>query len=375
MTVAERALLGFGDADQMMVERAVGEMRAGRPVILNEGDRRLFALPVDALESERAALVGSWTAGRARLVLSTARLRHMGIALGGPGFMALPVIDPARVEHLAMAPDARIGTPVGPADQLEVAALTLTQLSLLLPAVIVAPWPEPVPEAPPLLGVAAEAVRRFKLHRCAEMRIVARTPVPIEDAATAELVLFRGGEGLGDQLAIIVGAPNLGDVVPVRLHSACLTGDLLGSLKCDCGDQLRGAIRRLVELGGGILLYLDQEGRGIGLANKLRAYGLQARGRDTYEADEVLGFEPDQRRFDFAAAMLRALGVGRVRLLTNNPEKIGGLQIAGIEVMSDERILGRVGLDNLSYLAVKRDRAGHLLDLTASPRPSSRPLD
>ena len=375
MTVAERSSFGFGDVDQVMVERAVAELRAGRPVILHEAERRLFALPADALEPDSAGLVGTWIGNRARLVLSAARLRHMGIALGGPGLIALPVVDPARVEQLTMAPDARIGAPVGPADPLETAALTLTQLSLLLPAVIVASWSEVPPDAPPLLDVAAEAVRRFKLHRGTEMRVVARTSVPLEGAPVAELVLFRGGEGLGDQLAIIVGTPDLSEAVPLRLHSACLTGDLLGSLKCDCGDQLRGAMRRLAELGGGILLYLDQEGRGIGLANKLRAYGLQARGRDTYEADEVLGFEPDQRRFDFAAAMLRALGVGRVSLLTNNPEKIEGLQVAGIEVVSDERLLGRVGLDNLNYLAVKRDRAGHLLDLTASPRSPSRPLD
>jgi GTP cyclohydrolase II len=166
-----------------------------------------------------------------------------------------------------------------------------------------------------------------------------------------------------DQIAIIVGKPDLSKPVPVRLHSACLTGDLFGSLKCDCGDQLRGTVRRMAEGGGGILLYLDQEGRGNGIANKIRAYKLQAQGFDTYDADEVLGFDQDQRRFDFAAEMLRQLGVrGAVCVLTNNPEKIAALRRAGLEVIADERVLGRATAENVRYLATKRDRAGHYID-------------
>ena len=142
-------------------------------------------------------------------------------------------------------------------------------------------------------------------RRC-DLKIVSRAPVPLEGAPTSEFVVFRGGEGLRDQVAIIVGKPDLSQPVTVRLHSACLTGDLFGSLKCDCGDQLRETVRLMAQNEGGILLYLDQEGRGNGIANKIRAYKLQSQGYDTYEADEVLGFEPDQRRFDFAAEMLKS---------------------------------------------------------------------
>ncbi len=130
-------------------------------------------------------------------------------------------------------------------------------------------------------------------------------------------------------MAIIVGNLDLSRPVPVRLHSACLTGDLFGSLKCDCGDQLRDTVRWMAETDGGILLYLDQEGRGNGIANKMRAYKLQSEGWDTYDADEVLGFDLDQRRFAFAAEMLRQLGVAKVTALTNNPEKIKALRAGG----------------------------------------------
>jgi GTP cyclohydrolase II len=187
--------------------------------------------------------------------------------------------------------------------------------------------------------------------------------VPLEGAADTEFVVFRGGEGMRDQVAAIIGKPDLTEPVNVRLHSACLTGDLFGSLKCDCGDQLRHAARFMAENGGGILLYLDQEGRGNGLANKIRAYKLQTQGFDTYDADEILGFDHDQRRFGFAASMLKQLGVTRVRVMTNNPLKIDALRIAGIEVESDQRILGRKNDHNVRYLATKRDRAGHMIDV------------
>ena len=197
------------------------------------------------------------------------------------------------------------------------------------------------------------------------LAIVGRAPVPLEGAPDTEFVVFRGGEGLRDQVAIIVGKPDLSAAVPVRLHSACLTGDLFGSLKCDCGDQLRETVQWMAENEGGILLYLDQEGRGNGISNKMRAYKLQSQGWDTYDADEVLGFDLDQRHFDFAAAMLKQLGVSRVTALTNNPLKVGAIKAAGLEVAATQRVLGRPNVHNVRYLASKRDRAGHFIDMKA----------
>ena len=147
--------------------------------------------------------------------------------------------------------------------------------------------------------------------------------------------------------------------MPVRLHSSCLTGDLLGSLRCDCGDQLRRAVDHLAEVGG-VLLYLSQEGRGTGLANKLRAYRLQDGGLDTIEADHHLGFRGDERDFAIAVAMLRALCIERITLLTNNPSKIAALRRSGIEVAGRLQLIAPVNRHNSRYLRTKRERGGHL---------------
>jgi GTP cyclohydrolase II len=162
-------------------------------------------------------------------------------------------------------------------------------------------------------------------------------------------------------LALVIGDPDRRAPVLVRLHSACLTGDVLGSLKCDCGPQLHAALAAIAgHPGGGILLYLQQEGRGIGLINKLRAYALQDQGFDTVDANTRLGFEPDERDFTLAAAMLAQLGVGAVSLLTNNPQKVAGLAAHGLSVTRVAHSMAP-NPHNLAYLDTKRDRQGHLL--------------
>jgi GTP cyclohydrolase II len=230
----------------------------------------------------------------------------------------------------------------------------------VLPAALVIPETDASCELG-LLSVALVDMSGYRVARAKSLSIVSRTSVPLDGAPDTEFVVFRGGEGLGDQVAGIIGKPDVSSPVTVRLHSACVTGDLLGSLKCDCGDQLRHTARFMAQNGGGVLLYIDQEGRGNGLSNEIRAYELQARGYDTYDADTALGFDHDQRRFDFAAEMLTELGVARVRVMTNNPVKIAALENAGIDVVSDQRVIGRKTAHNVCYLASKRDRSEHLL--------------
>ncbi len=367
MTESKHFLETDGGLRHVAVERALAEMRAGRPVLIKSGRSSLFVMGVEALDSARALRIEALAEGRARLLLPAPRLRRLGLDRKTPGAVALPNVDPHRIEALALSLNALIDAPVAALSHLDKAALELARLSLILPAVVVADVAARAVRDEGLLRVEASAIMAFRAASASDIRLISRAPAPLEGAPETEFAVFRGGEGLRDQVAVIVGKPDLAHPVTVRLHSACLTGDLFGSLKCDCGDQLRFTARHMAENGGGVLLYLDHEGRGNGLANKIRAYELQARGFDTYDADEALGFGPDQRGFDFAAAMLKQLGVSRVRVMTNNPTKIAALEAGGLDVVSDQRIIGRTTEQNVSYLAAKRDRAGHLIEADEEP--------
>jgi GTP cyclohydrolase II len=182
--------------------------------------------------------------------------------------------------------------------------------------------------------------------------------VPLEGAEDAEMVAFRPADGGPEHYALVIGKP--APPVLARIHSECFTGDLLGSLRCDCGAQLRGAIAAIASAGGGVVLYLAQEGRGIGLNNKLRAYRLQDEGFDTFEANRRLGFADDERFYDAAARMLTLLGITSVRLMTNNPAKVKALEAAGIAVAERVPHAFPSTRHNRDYLAAKKDR-GHLL--------------
>jgi GTP cyclohydrolase II len=191
---------------------------------------------------------------------------------------------------------------------------------------------------------------------------VSEARVPLAAAEDARVVGFRPADGSIEQFAIVIGTPAAHQPVLCRVHSECFTGDLLGSLRCDCGPQLEHALRLMGTAGHGVLLYLAHEGRGIGLINKLRAYQLQDQGLDTLDANQQLGFEPDERTYRSAAVMLRHLGIGRIRLLTNNPLKVEALAREGIDVV--ERVAHAItpNRHNHLYLATKARRAGHLLD-------------
>jgi GTP cyclohydrolase II len=353
--------------DLIGVERAISEMRAGRAIALMAGDNPLLCVSVEALDEALCQQLDLYASQKARLLIPAARLRRLGFMTEEAGAVALPDMNLKRITTLALEQNARLDAPVAPLQKNDHEALVLASLAFVLPAVIVMPITSEQCQTLNLVMVGGADVIAYRAHQMVSMRIMARAPVPLEGAGESEFVIFRGGEGMRDQVAIIIGRPDLSKPVVVRLHSACLTGDLFGSLKCDCGDQLRHTARYMAENGGGILLYLDQEGRGNGLANKIRAYRLQAQGFDTYDADEVLGFDHDQRRFTFAAHMLTQLGVTHVRVMTNNPLKIKALQDAGLRVVADERIWGRANDHNIHYLASKRDRAGHMIDINEVP--------
>lgn len=361
--------MGGGALGHIQVERAIAEVRSGRPVLVGAPEGLVLAANFEALDPDLLAELALLAQGRARLVLAAPRLRRLGVDRQDAGAIALPKLDFARISALSVELDGRIDAPVACLAPGDAAALELARLALVLPAIVTFPVSDAAALAP-LVRVEEAQISAYRESQQHELKIISRAPVPLEGAPDSEFVIFRGGEGLRDQVAVIIGKPDLAQPVTVRLHSACLTGDLFGSLKCDCGDQLRHTARFMAENGGGVLLYLDQEGRGNGISNKIRAYKLQAQGFDTYDADEVLGFDHDQRGFAFAAMMLRQLGVKTVRVMTNNPVKIAALEAGGLVVAADQRIIGRLTDQNVRYLASKRDRAGHFIDVLDKAPPA-----
>ena len=249
----------------------------------------------------------------------------------------------------------------GGAVDLHRAAIHLVKSARLLPAVVVLPVSDALAQAArgnltllPLADAGPDLLRAIPLHPVVSARL------PMAASQAGRVHLFRAEDGNEEHYAIEIGRPDRAQPVLARLHSACFTGDVLGSLKCDCGPQLHAALAQMGAEASGVLLYLNQEGRGIGLANKLRAYSLQDQGFDTVQANHRLGFEDDERDFRLASGILRHLGFSAVRLLTNNPRKIEMMQANGITVT--ERVPLTVGrtAQNADYLATKIAKSGHL---------------
>jgi GTP cyclohydrolase II len=363
MTGSKRAGL-FGTPKQVAVERGLTEFRAGRPVIIASAHESLVVLPVDGMTNEGlAAFRQLCSPERPYLLVTSRRARTLGLDGDGPRGLAIGDLHNATaIFSLAADRKHTRHLEVVPAGKNAGAAIELAKLAQLLPALLVgADTGAAHANDPPLISVASEAISLFRQAAIGSLAIAAEATIPLNGGFPARFVVFRDGLG-GTPVAVIVGKPDLAQPVAVRLHSACLTGDVFGSRRCDCGDQLRLALMQLEQHGGGIILYLEQEGRGLGLANKIRAYQLQDAGLDTVDANTVLGFDDDERDYGLAVRMLQVLGCTRVRLLTNNPAKLEGLSHAGIDVSGRVPLHGPITSDNRRYLAAKATRAGHKLD-------------
>lgn len=361
-----------GDPATLAVDRALGELRRGR-VLRVEAPAQAGVLRqvVAAAETLRDSVLQSLrglASGEPVLAVTAERAAALGLAAPAGVAQCLSLtsnLGAAQVALLAGAPAAEGAAALAAslqrrdADAAQFTAIALARHAGLLPAAVCV-----MPAAPvvldTVLGVTAADVARFELPLAVDLERVSDAQVPLEGIEDSELVVFRDSRNATEHLAVILGHPDLSQPVRVRMHSSCLTGDLLGSLRCDCGDQLQRAVQQLSGPGGGVLLYLSQEGRGIGLASKLRAYRLQDAGLDTLDANHHLGFQADERSFDMAAHMLRALGVPRIRLLTSNPHKVSALREAGIDVVEQEPLHGRVNPHNARYLRIKEERAGHV---------------
>jgi GTP cyclohydrolase II len=348
-----------GAPDPRAAARGVDALRRGWPIAING----TAMLAVETADAGRLAAFDP--EGRADVLISAGRADTLRLtnqlAAADPDAPVLveraPWIDLSGAVALA-DPQLDLATPMkGPFraapldDRLAAAAaaLRLARIAGLLPAFFVGGVGAEVQLTPADIDVHEDATR---------LSIATRARLPVEGAEQAEIVAFRSPESADEHVALLIGQPD-GQPPLVRLHSECLTGDVLGSLKCDCGPQLHAAIRAIEAAGWGILLYLRQEGRGIGLVNKLRAYALQDQGFDTVDANTRLGFAVDVRDFGVAGHMLRLLGQQEVRLLTNNPAKVAGLEAAGVRVI--ERVPHHLPANphNARYLATKRDRTGH----------------
>ncbi|HYF07711.1 MAG TPA: GTP cyclohydrolase II [Acetobacteraceae bacterium] len=364
------------------VHRAVAELRRGTPVLLAGQEGGLLIAAAETVSAQGLAEVAQAAHAAPLLLLSPVRaaavlhrpiLHRPATDPSEDGAVALrlplPLPDRGMLRRLAdptveqLLPETRelVAAPAQAG-----AALALGKLARLLPALVAAPATEAAAADLGLLSVSATEVLAYPRSLAASLARVAEARVPLEDAPEARIVAFRGADGGIEHLAILVGDPlgsyRAGRAPLARVHSECFTGDLLGSLRCDCGPQLRGAIARMArDPAGGVLLYLAQEGRGIGLVNKLRAYMLQDGGLDTLDANRALGYGADERSFLVAATMLREIGIERVRLLTNNPDKVSGLTACGIAVEGREAHQFDPNGVNDHYLETKARRFGHLL--------------
>ena len=363
--------MGFMPGKEERLARVRSDLRFGLPVVLRNGTRAVAAVSAETIQDGR--LQALLELDRDAVLAVTARRASTLKARAYDGDLAR-ILVPADADSawiLAVAdPSVDLQNPMkgplstardGSAD-LHRAAVELARLARLLPSAVVAK-----------IGNAAEFADRHSLAvvDCGTAgdllpadripKLVASAGLPLKVSPCARIHVYRLDADSEEHCAVEVGVPSRDSAVLARLHSACFTGDILDSLKCDCGTQLDSALRAMAAEGGGILIYLNQEGRGIGLANKIRAYSLQDQGFDTVEANHRLGFESDERDYRIAASMLKQLGFSSARLMTNNPDKVRMLEAAGLRVPEIIPLRSAATPFNRGYLDTKAQKCGHLL--------------
>ncbi|MEP1201431.1 GTP cyclohydrolase II [Tateyamaria sp.] len=362
--------MGLGPDIVETLARARADLRMGVPVVLT-GATSVIAVAVETVSEERLAAIR--TLGAAPVLALTGWRAQTLKARAYDGDIARIVVPDAValgwLQALADPADDLSSPMKGPLASVRDgdasphrAAVQLCKSARLLPAALCADVEDGLGfaakqglTAVPMALAAPFLTANSQLHPV----VAARLPMVASEAGRVHV--YRPEDGGEEHYAIEIGRPDRSSPVLARLHSACFTGDVLGSLKCDCGPQLRAALAQMGQEGAGVLLYLNQEGRGIGLANKMRAYSLQDQGFDTVEANHRLGFEDDERDFRLGSDILKSLGFGAVRLMTNNPAKVAMMEASGISV--PERVPLVVGETqfNRDYLATKAAKSGHLL--------------
>ena len=365
-------------------ERALFELRQGRPIWIKDevhsqaGSSSIVA-PVETLTDSCFNSLKQLCEINLKLIITASRAQALniletkatGLLPDGISLTLDSTCDTNQLLHLSTGLRQEGSMPHEPAYRLETEALSLLRLLRLIPAAISCritadhyKSAEDFVKTFDILSTTAKEISELTDTANSSISRISEANVPLRNVAGARFILFRESNTLFEHLAVLVGEPlQTGDPVSIRLHSACLTGDLFNSLKCDCGEQLHKSLDYFTQNNGGVFLYLNQEGRGIGLGNKLRAYQLQDElGLDTIDADCALGFRSDERDYGVGMKMLNNLGVDRINILTNNPDKVGWAEKAGLEVASRVPLFGKPNPHNLPYVKAKIERAGHFLE-------------
>ncbi len=360
----------------LAVDRALSDLRRGQIVaILGEGHQVTLALAGEGATKSAILRLKELSQSQPHLILTSVRAHSLGL---GPFTTKVACAEMGK----ALRPDLIEGL-VNPLADLakndlfdvhfhsvedtsgESAAIGLTKLARLIPASIAVSFKlenaQDFFKEHNLMAVTRNDVFGYEEAAARSLRAVSDAQVPLVNAPDTKIVAFRPADGGIEHFAIIIGQPDPREPVLIRIHSECFTGDLVGSLRCDCGDQLRGAIKSIADHGSGVLLYLAQEGRGIGLVNKLRAYKLQDSGHDTFDANQLLGFDDDERVYLPAAQVLSHLGIDQVRLMTNNPEKVRVLKSCDVNVVERVEHAFPTNQHNEPYIFAKATKGGHYL--------------
>lgn len=349
--------------------RARSDLRLGLPIVMVGQGQAALAVAVEELSAPRLAALRAL--GPLELALTERRATTLKARIYDGDLVRLMVPSDADLRWLRALADPAddLNVPMkGPLRELREgsadlhrSALVLAKTAQLLPAMLLVRVADgaSLASANHLTLVSAEDCQ--SLDRLPPFAPVISARLPMQASSAGRVHVFRPDDGGAEHYAIEIGKPDRAASVLTRLHSACFTGDVLGSLKCDCGPQLHAALAQMGAEGAGVLLYLNQEGRGIGLANKMRAYSLQDQGFDTVEANHRLGFEDDERDFRIGASILKTMGFSAVRLMTNNPRKLAMMADCGLRVTERVPLKTTPTAQNRAYLATKAAKSGHLL--------------
>ena len=368
----------INNKNYLKINRACSELRRGGVVLLRlaNGEAGMFRA-AELIGDTDAVLLSDLAGSRAMLVVTNERISMLGLDTNDRhSCVSITINKKTAPEILNLA----LGTPkeniietgisvVGERpESLADIASKLLRLAKLIPAALLARVPtrdlsaqEKICDNHNILLVEARDIESYENDVAQNLRLVTRARIPLEVDANAEIVMFRSEMGADEHFAVLVGDYKSSKAPLVRIHSQCVTGDVLGSLKCDCGQQLMGALTLMAESGGGVLVYLAQEGRNIGLINKMRAYALQDEGLDTVDSNHALGFGSDEREFMSACKMLLKLDVRQICLITNNPDKIAQMKQGGISVVKRVPLIVNANKHNEKYIETKQSRCGHML--------------